>query len=250
MFLPGMLTYHIFLSCEVCLKLENDHGDDEQYEVPSIKSMLSLRQLPVSGEVNESYIFFCQHFLKCVVGIQNFNRQLKQQYPLSKIATPSDEALALLLLENSEYRWKREFELKQQHHPQVGSSSANANNTINVAEETVLPSKYTNNGYNKHQRGYTRRYKGWTREGIERFNTILALVRQDRHDHGDLFDKSFTEEMFRQHSQEGEDGVMVEHATNWTKASNDLFDDDDGEEEMDENDSDGADECLANFVGV
>jgi hypothetical protein len=64
-------------------------------------------------EVNESYIFFCDNFLKCVVGLHKFNRSIKNTHKLRHIATPSDEALALLLLENSEYRWNQEFEKKK-----------------------------------------------------------------------------------------------------------------------------------------
>jgi hypothetical protein len=180
--------------------------------------MLSLRRL-ANNEVNESYIFFCDHFLKCVVGVQRFNRKWNLNLKLSEIATPSDEALALLLLENSDYKWLSEFESGEAGH-------------VESTESQNLKAKYTSAGKEKEQRkGFTKRYGGWKEEGIQRFNKILDMVKADRIKNGKWFD----EIMMTRSKLAGAKNkdVDVERAT-WIRAGNDLFDD--LEEEQDDDD--------------
>ena len=183
--------------------------------------MLSLRKLPAGNEVNLAYVYFCEHFLKCIVGIQSFNRQMQKHYNLSVIATPSDEAFALLLLENNEYKWRHEFDLKQQKTTSDGHN-------LKINEEDLLPSKYSSSGCNKQKKGFTKRYNGWTKEGIERFNTLLVKVRQDRKENGGLFDKRFADIM--QQIREGDNDGNFLSGSDLTKAGNDLFEDEDGQE--------------------
>jgi hypothetical protein len=59
-------------------------------------------------------MFTFANFLKCVVGIVNYKKLLGQGCKLSEeVATPSDEALTLLLFENSIHRWTREYEVRE-----------------------------------------------------------------------------------------------------------------------------------------
>ena len=65
--------------------------------------MMALR-VDANDEVNDNYVYFCENFVKTVVGTQRYKRGWKNNLDFSEIATPSDEALTLLLLENSMYR--------------------------------------------------------------------------------------------------------------------------------------------------
>jgi hypothetical protein len=201
---------------------------DDSNQVYTTKQMLSLR-CNSNEEQNEAYIFFCERFLKCIVGKINFNKKLKLNMKLSEIATPSDEALGLLLLENNEVKWLSE--LQNQEDKSAG-------------EEREAPSitkpKYTSGGKAKGTRkGLTRRYGGWKMDGIKRFNALLMMVKEDRAKNGKWFDKIMMERLDvgskKKKDLEEEDGEV------WVKAGNDLFDDDDdvevscerGEEEED-----------------
>jgi hypothetical protein len=172
------ILFNVFL-LKAALRYEKETGLPED-EVPSLRSMLGLRKLPNSTEVNQSYVYFCTHFLKCVVGIVNYKKLLGQGCKLSKVATPSDEALALLLIENSIHRWTREFEIREVKGEQH-----------QIKEDELVPSKFTSSGSNKRQKGLTKRYKGWTQAGIQRFNVLLDQVKEDRRVNGIIFDESF-----------------------------------------------------------
>ena len=69
-------------------------------DIPSVKSILSLCKNG-RNEINKRYVFFCERYLKCVIGVKHFRRSYKK-YSLCTYVSCSDEAFALLLLENSE----------------------------------------------------------------------------------------------------------------------------------------------------
>jgi hypothetical protein len=146
------------------------------------------------------------------VGIVSYKKLLGQGCKLSEVATPSDEALTLLLIENSIHRWTREFEVREEKGDQH-----------QIKEDELLPTKYTSAGYNKRQKGLTKRYKGWTQAGIQRFNEILDQVKEDRRMNGTEFDECFAAHL---KSFLEEDNIETQENTyaNWTKAKNDLFD--------------------------
>jgi hypothetical protein len=222
-------------------------------EIPSVIRMVQLRSTPVlptannlqdqppphdvehddssSTKYNPAYFFFCFHFLKCVVGIQHFNRKMKKHQPLTMIATPSDEALALLLLENNNLKWRQEFDIRE-NNVLVGEDDGNAA-TLKIALNN-LHSKYTSAGSNKQNIGCTtRRYQGWSRDGISRFNQLLQRVKADRNLHGQGFDAWFAEEVQRLQGNNSDNNDAGNNnaafsAPNYTPAGNDLFDDDDG----------------------
>ena len=215
-----------------------DACEDGSEQVPSIRNILLLRKLG-NQQVNESYVYFCQKYLKCVVGVQAFNRGVKNKLDISQIATSSDEALALLLLENSELRWTVEYQQK-------------ASNSVN--EEQLPKTKYTCCGQKKLQKGFTRKYGGWKQEGIDRFNELTKLVRVDRKNNGVAFDKTYKGRQSND-DDDGDNGIAAPLA--YTVAANDLFlmkkpkakvstwrsDEDDGDDDYDggvDEDEDGG----------
>ena len=133
---------------------------DGHSKVPHSRGILSLRKLE-SGEINPSYVYFCQHFLKTVVGMHKFNSNW-QVTKLSDVASSSDEAFGLLLLENSEEKWTFEYEKISQN--------------IEYNEADLPSCKYTSGGNNRKQTGFTRRHRGWTQAGFVRFNALVELV--------------------------------------------------------------------------
>ena len=120
------------------------------------------------GAPFETYAFFCDTFLSCVVGKIRYRRLVKGN-PMTEVATISDEAFAHLLLENNFDRWVDIHKSRPIAHSLPGKKKR--------WESDVLP-KYTVGGLAA--TGGSRKYKGWTNEGIARYNTLFAAVKADR----------------------------------------------------------------------
>ena len=80
---------------------------------------------------------------------------------MSKYATISDEAFALLILENNYETWM---------------DMALTGNT----KTSKIPQKYTNGGMSQGKVGTSQHNKGWSDEGLCRFNELFDLVEKNR----------------------------------------------------------------------
>ena len=167
----------------------------------------------LGGRVNEDYVTFCEKFIKCVVGAKTYGEGWKKRQKVCEMSSPSDEAMALLLLENSEARWSTEFELLK---------------TTTKVQDSLLPkAKYTGSGKNKKLPGITKRYGGWNNDGIERFNELFKLVKEDRKRNGKWFDDLVADRL--PDSDDASD-VLVDSPL-FAKAHNDLFDESSDEQQ-------------------
>ena len=93
-------------------------------------------------------------FLTHIVAMKKYNK-LKRSLAPSKIATTSDEALAVLLLENSSERWIDSFLTPGKENKKEWSASV-----------------YSDDGMGKK----ARKYGGWTEEGLKRYKTLNEEV--------------------------------------------------------------------------
>jgi len=165
-------------------------------ELPSMEDILKLRKSLQSMRV------LCNHFLPCVVGKKQWKMQIQAGKKVNKIATVSDEAFVLLVLENiwsdmmkvnidDYYRPRKR---KKKNNKDISQESMNATNleknsgdssAVNLVENAeantekrneskVITGKWTNAW-----RG-SRRYGGWSPEGLNRFNRLVKMVIQDR----------------------------------------------------------------------
>ena len=115
-------------------------------------------------------------FIPAVVGKNNFERLLSSGNA-NALCTTSDEALTLLLLENSKDRFEDIF---NSYGVVVFASSGRKRKF-----ESDVPPKYSRGGVK-----YTSRFdfsvfdgdvkKGWTKEGLNRFNELYDAVKKDR----------------------------------------------------------------------
>lgn len=103
-----------------------------------------------------AFVFF-EFFLPGVVGKKKFKNRVDLQR-VSDIATISDEAFAILLLENSWEKWTDEV-LKNTKDPEK----------LEMPKWTKIPDS-------------GKRYCGWRKEGILHFNELYKTVKQDRLD--------------------------------------------------------------------
>jgi len=119
----------------------------------------------------EAYGHFCDRILPCVIGKMEWSKEVYSK-EISKIATPTDEAWALLLLENSWDLWHQmaEYELKAEKLP----------------KELRVKTKWTSTAIS------AVKYEGWGEDGIPRYNELVKKVREDRGQHKS-FDAAFLE---------------------------------------------------------
>jgi len=213
-------------------------GKQVDEPIPSLPIMLQLRKTG-NDIINDGYLFFCQKFVKCVVGLQAYNRGVKDGLTFSEIASPSDEGLALILLENSCKRWVAEYDEK-------AKTTGNSNNQqLQIDQGT----EYTTAGKNKAKKGFTKKYCGWSRAGIEKFNQLVCRIRADRAKNGVEFDQVFARTRPHKDSEGNKenDEVIMERIV---RAENDLvFEDSDSEDESD-GDNDDSEDDSHGVVGV
>ena len=122
-----------------------------------------------------THIFsFYEHILECVAGKKEWKKD-KYSCKVSKAVSVSDKAFALLLLSNS-------WEVFKEHAAQ--SNMGNSGSKVNVKP------KFTG------KRGGSRRFEGWTQEGIAEYNSLCQSIVADRNsDMGEQFENEFLDYM-------------------------------------------------------
>jgi superfamily I DNA/RNA helicase len=125
-------------------------------KMPKLEEVLKMGQ----GET-DAYTVFCDNILSQVVG-RNVWKRDSPKTDVSELATVSDEAFAILLLENSYDLWSQMARQKE------------AEKAKKEFTEQAKIAKYTLNGAG------IKKNKGWRKEGLERFNQIVKDVLKDR----------------------------------------------------------------------
>lgn len=123
------------------------------------KKLKTLEEYKQLRENKEAYTHFCDHFLPCVIGLSTWTKEVFST-EISKMASPSDEAWALLLLENSWDLWHQMAEYEEKGEK--------------LATELRKKTKYTSTA------GTSNKYEGWGDEGIPAYNKYVQMVREDR----------------------------------------------------------------------
>jgi len=110
----------------------------------------------------EAYAFFCYYFLSAVVGKTKWEKATQTGAPVSTDATTSDEAMALLLLENCWDYWEW---MAWGHKDDEGQGS----------ERNPAPEVLYTSGCGK----MARKMSGWSKRGIAHYNEICKKVDAD-----------------------------------------------------------------------
>ena len=135
----------------------NGKKNDEP-EAPELEDMLQGRSNA------EAYTYFCHFFLPHVVGKNRWRNGIRKGAAINTLATVSDEAFALLLLENSWDRWLWEVDKTKAETLQV------------IENETTPPTLHTLGKGKK-----ARKNMGWTSNGLKRHQQIAQdIVEKDR----------------------------------------------------------------------
>lgn len=117
------------------------------------------------------YFNFIDFYLSGIIG-KMFYKENRCEKLLSEFSSISDEALAILIFENSKETW----------HDMVKNNS----------KKSMVTRKYTNGGSSSVKQGSSRRYQGWSHEGMEQFNVLFDLVKENRASpNAKLFEEEF-----------------------------------------------------------
>ena len=123
----------------------------------------------------KNYTTFFSRFIPAVVGPDLFRERLHAKDEVvspEAICTISDEAFALLLIENSYDRWTDIF-------AETGGIPKQQRGVRKREYTSDVPPKYTQGGI-KYSEGNQKQTKGWTNQGIQRYNELFKMVTEDR----------------------------------------------------------------------
>jgi len=145
---------------------------------------LRLRKKP------HSYLVFYRFFIKCVTKKTRYDKNVETARTYNDICTVSDEAFALLLLENSWDKWSDLYE----RDPMSLVPRRGGRGLVSVA--SPIMTKYTKGGYKlvDTENGATAvptsfgSSKGWSTEGMRRYNQLFDLIEADRTAHPEFLD--------------------------------------------------------------
>jgi len=118
------------------------------------------------SNVNSAYTYFANTILQKIVGPTKWRGQVTKR-TISQIATPTDEAFGLLLLENSWENWK---EAQRLVHEDNSKSGANKTPFIYSLRQT---------------KGGSRKFGGWSNAGMRRYRELVHMVRANRENNAD-----------------------------------------------------------------
>ena len=121
-----------------------------------------------------AYSIFYTTFVSAIVGKRLFRKRIKNVSKDKEIATISDEALALLGLENGEARWDAIWESSNGKIRIVPKGDA-----IPETWKSTVLTKYTGTSRTDPTILRDTDDKRWSREGIERINKLRKLVWKD-----------------------------------------------------------------------
>jgi hypothetical protein len=138
----------LFVSAQLTILSTQDEG-----EMPSLASFAGL------STNKTAYLYFCTYFVKPIVGNATWRLKSLRQ-PLSSFVTVSDEAFALLTLENNYSRWCKMWEKRDYKSCEVAA-------------------QWTNAGVSQ-ANGQSKRFFGWKPEGYQRFNELYHNIKKDR----------------------------------------------------------------------
>jgi hypothetical protein len=130
----------------------------------------------------KAYTVFFDTFMPCATKKSTWISHIarvdveKNNTRVVSLCTVSDEAFALLLLENSFDRWL------DVHIKCLGFAKPNRGSK-DRGFQSEIPPRYTSGGIKYANTDQVHSFKGWSDKGRRRFNALFDHVKQDRRDH-------------------------------------------------------------------
>ena len=170
-------------------------------QLPTLEEILKLRQAPRLNN-NTTFTFIVEHLAGAVIGQRKW-KTTRCYAPLTKHMSISDEAFMLLVLENQYELW------------------------IHLETTKVGRGKYTKNGPNK-------KFCGWSKAGMRRFNKLLEEVRTNRNK---LYSKDVEEATFKTLAERYKALLAGSRKKNSRKRRRHVGEHSDGDDDEDDDDN-------------
>ncbi len=205
------------------------------------KPAFAMKELAEGRKNVEAYTAFFDHFVPCATKKTLWDRRIAKAMSNSaskkcqNLCTISDEAFALLLLENSFDRWLDIF--LNNKGPVMQRRGIKQR-----AFQSDVPTLYTRGGIKYDKTDVTQSVKGWSDEGIARFNELFDQVKKDRAANPG-FERKWLEA--RKSAQEEEGATAKKRKRQPTQARSELF-----ESDNDDDIAPNADDALVGDSGT
>jgi hypothetical protein len=144
--------------------------------IPTVADLLLVRHQPYDEapeSIQNAFLWMAENIMQDVAGRKNWNCQVKSKGLMRNCVTVSDEAFAILLLDNNMEKWREQVEEKEDQENQNGGGK-------------TVTTKYTASG------------RMWSRKGMSRFVEIYNVVSEGR-----AADKNRTTTWGRNHREIG-----------------------------------------------
>lgn len=145
----------------------------------TFEELCKLRRATTERE-KKAFFWFFDNFIDCVVGANNWNVVKTKQLVSdavdnnnSKVVSVSDEAFALLLIDNYMEKWRKKASEEEETATEM-TSNQTTNHEGTRKAVAKMPGKYTGKAKGQCKWG------GWNVEGITQFNRLRRLVKEDR----------------------------------------------------------------------
>jgi hypothetical protein len=229
-------------------------------QVIDLKKICKNRQ-----DEDDQYTMFMSKFVPCVAGLKIWTLDSQKTRLVSKVVTPSDEALAILLMMNSIDRWEEmhlhELSIKSGEEKDDNGEEGISDDNHRSIREQEDPLAAENKVSKKRMKWkattrYTmdckkkqnKEFGGWNNEGKTMYNILVNAIKEDRINNPDWERQYLHKKVATSDSNEGNQGkrngrmLTVDDEEEVVEAKNDLcFSDSDSEEEEDEDE--GREDC-------
>jgi hypothetical protein len=216
----------------------NDHIYNQ--EMLSYTDNKIVEEMPVTpATLKERYLIdnypvyrdFCSFFVSGVVGIRHFDRS-KCLKRFSKYVSISDEAFTVLTLENNWERWS-----SMAFHDDWKESNVPSRWTTSKEKRAVKKAAIGNESSEDDEKPQARKFRGWSAQGIARYNQLFAEIKQEReNDTYKDFENYCLEEFEREAEEQGRGKYKrrkVDNDKPLPSAKHELWEDEAQREEVD-----------------
>ena len=183
---------------------------DESGKRLKVQPEFSLKSIQEGRKNYKAYSFFFDKFVPLLEKKKSdFKGKLKTAKTDEDLITISSEAFGLLLLEN---HWDRWLDVYAKCGGRIGPKGGTKLKDV----DSIVQPKYTRGGLKNGSDKSIGVGKGWSVEGILRFNTLIQQVKNDREDHSDFVTKWLAERNKSSNSRRQVSHVSPQAFAHWT----------------------------------
>jgi len=190
--------------------------------------MFKLEKFIKGREKNSHYELFLRTFVKPVVGINTWNEKLKKPDTTpNNLFSKSDEAFAMIVLDNNYEYWSELFIENGNSIP--SSNRKRKMNESNNGKDLTKKPKYTDSYLFNKKSSSGKQGKGWSEDGINKFNQYCRQCFEDRSNFPTLNKNFLKKEQERLFQKQNSKNVKKTKKVAVMPDRDSLFDDDDDE---------------------